>query len=124
MLLKNNNINFFSYLLRSFVIIKLKNSAGYSQSSEPVDLVVINDDDIIVDPSLKPSRPTITNATYSSKTLYIEWKLDNNGGSNLTEITVSFLRYGTSGLVDTFNRVYLLTSDLNSITIKDIELTT
>ena len=98
----------------SVLSIKLKNSFGYSEQSDSVQLTLINvgpGQDLstqapISDPSLIPSRPELTQAFYISqfRSLQLRWLLEGNGGSSLTQITVSFLTYGVNGLTNKFER--------------------
>ena len=55
---------------------------------------------IPIDPDLLPSRPRILTAIYDFNTndFYVKWLLDNNGGSNITQITIRFLTYDINGV--------------------------
>lgn len=96
----------------SFIIVRLKNRNGYSVSSEPVELIILNKDQIdgsttvppFVDPALLPSRPKIEQAAYAFKTLFIKWTLESNGGSDINQITVSVLKYGSNGVISAYNQ--------------------
>ena len=52
---------------------------------------------IIIDPLILPSKPNILIALYAYKTFFIKWLLTSNGGSDLSQITISILRYGITG---------------------------
>lgn len=101
----------FYLILRSFISIKLRNANGYSAFSEPVDLYIFNDDNNTpsdltttpVDSSLLPSRPRILVAAYNllNKEFYLKWLVNSNGGSNIEEVEVKFLKYGGTGPVET-----------------------
>ena len=56
-----------------------------------------------VDPSLLPSRPRILVAAFNllNKEFYLKWLINSNGGSNIEELEVKFLKYDTSGPVET-----------------------
>lgn len=96
----------------SFIIVRLKNRNGYSISSEAADLIILNKDQIddsttvlpVVDPALLPSRPKIQQAAYAFKSLFIKWSLDSNGGSDINQITVSVLKYGSNGVISAYNQ--------------------
>lgn len=96
----------------SFLSIRLKNQYGYSPSSEPFELIIVNKDQLddsttvqpIVDPSLLPSKPVIEQAVYAFKSLFIKWSLDNNGGSDINQIAIFVLRYGLNGVVSTYTQ--------------------
>ena len=99
---------------KAFLNIKLKNSFGYSEQSDLIELNLLNVDPgqvsstepPISDPSLIPSRPELIQAFYISqfRSLQLRWLLASNGGSSLTQITVSFLTYGVNGLNNKFER--------------------
>ena len=99
---------------KSFLNIKLKNSFGYSEQSDLIELNLVNVDPgqdsstspPISDPSLIPSRPDLIQAFYISqfRSLQLRWSLASNGGSSLTQITVSFLTYGVNGLNEKFEK--------------------
>jgi hypothetical protein len=96
----------------SFLIIRLKNQNGYSISSEPAELIILNKDQLddsttvqpVIDPALLPSKPKIEQAVYAFKSLYIKWTLESNGGSDINQITVSVLKYGLSGAISTYTQ--------------------
>jgi len=81
-------------------------------SSEASNLVIINNDEvndiatsspIITDPSTLPSKPVIIIALYAYKTLYLKWSLSSNGGSEISQINLSILKYGISGAQNTLS---------------------
>ena len=92
----------------------MRNANGYGPYSEPVDLFIYNEPEqpqdettvAPIDPSLLPSRPRILVTAFDAqrKEFYLKWLLDNNGGSSLTEVNVTFLEYSTSGLIRTFSK--------------------
>lgn len=94
------------------MIIRLKNRNGYSISSEPAELIILNKDQIddsttvqpVVDPALLPSRPKIEQAVYAFKSLFIKWDLESDGGSEINQITVSVLKYGVNGAIGTLTQ--------------------
>lgn len=55
-----------------------------------------------VDTSLTPSKPRILLAAYNllNKEFYLKWLVDSNGGANIEEIEVKFLKYNSSGPVE------------------------
>ncbi len=94
--------------------IRLKNSVGYSLYSRSIEILLLNipSDQVTsqqestsapIDPSLLPSKPTILVSLYDklNGNFYLKWLLDNTGGSELEELNVTFLEYG-SGPVRTF----------------------
>jgi hypothetical protein len=109
---KKSSVLFKKNIISSFVSIKLRNANGYGPYSEPVDLFIYNEPEptqdettvASIDPSLLPTKPRILVTAFDAqrKEFYLKWLLDNNGGSSLTEVNVTFLEYSTSGLIRTF----------------------
>lgn len=70
----------------------------FSENETTNDLTTMS-----VDTSLTPSKPRILLAAYNllNKEFYLKWLVDSNGGSNIEEIEVKFLKYNSSGPVET-----------------------
>ena len=92
-------------------MIKLRNANGYGPYSDPYELIIYNNQvtsqqestSAPIDPLLLPSKPRILASLYDklNGNFYLKWLLDNTGGSELEELNVTFLEYG-SGPVKTF----------------------
>ena len=63
---------------------------------------------IVVDPALLPPRPAISVAFSAYKTLFIKWVLESNNNDGfdqvINQITVTFLRYNSGGLLNTVSQ--------------------
>lgn len=98
------------------MIIKLKNKNGFSSSSGPARVNILNKDQIAlstttekdIDITKLPSQPVIELAVYVFKSLFIQWKLENNGGSEINQINIYGLDYDINGPIKTFNRGNIL----------------
>jgi hypothetical protein len=100
------------FINSSYISIRIKNSVGYSLSSDPARLLILNNDEVddlatlppvITDPSILPSKPVIEQAVIAFESLFIKWSLENNGGFDINQITVFGLNYGSSGPLNTFS---------------------
>ena len=98
-------------ILRSFISIRLRNANGYSAFSEAIELLIFDENQTIsdsttatVDTSLTPSKPKISVAAYNilDKQFYLKWLVDSNGGSDIEEIEVKFLKYNSFGPTEVF----------------------
>jgi hypothetical protein len=75
-------------------------------------MIIINNEDIndittlspvTIDPSILPSKPIIEQAIYAFESLFIKWSLQENGGSDINQITIYILNYGNSGITNTIS---------------------
>ena len=72
---------------------------------------------VVVDPALLPSRPVISVAFSAYKTLFIKWVLESNNNDGfdqvINQITITFLRYNSGGLLNAVSQGKIILSKNN-----------